>query len=72
MERTRRDERRAVHRLGQILVAARLEPGHHVLRVRASRDHDNRHEGQRWISLESTTHLEPVELGHVQVEQDQV
>ena len=38
------DERRLVHGLGQVLVAAGFEPGHDVLGIRLGRDQDDGHE----------------------------
>ena len=67
-----RGERRMVDRLGQVLVAAGLEPGDHVLRVGHRGDHDDRRERERGVGAQPPADLDAVELGHHDVEQDQV
>ena len=67
-----RHERRALHRLGDVLVGAGVEPGHHVARVGERRHQDDRRERQRRVGLHTTAHLEPVESGHVDVEQHEI
>ena len=61
-----------VDRFGQVLVAAGLEPRDHVLRVRHRGHHNDRRERERGIGTQAPTHLEAVELGHHDVEQDQI
>jgi hypothetical protein len=67
-----RHERRLIHRLRQVLVCTGFEPADHVLRFRAGRDEDDRHEWQGGVRLEPPADLEPVELRHHHVEEDQV
>ena len=67
-----RDERGVVHRLGQVLVAARFEPRDDVLRVRHRGDHDDGREGEVRVGAQAPAHLDAVELRHHDVEQDQV
>jgi hypothetical protein len=63
---------RLVDGLGQILVGARLEPGHDVLRVGFGGHQDDRDEGEVAVALEVLADLDAVHLGHHDVEQDQV
>ena len=67
-----RDQRRLVDRLGQVLVGAGLEAGDDVLGIGLGGDQDDRHERQRRVGLEPTADLDAVQLGHHDVEQDQV
>ena len=67
-----RDQRRVVDRLGQVLVAARIEPGHDVVRIGLRRDQDDRHERQAVLRLELPADLEAVLAGHHDVEQDEI
>ncbi len=66
------DQRAMVDRLGEIVVAAGVEAGDHVLRRRLGGDHDHRDEGQALVGLQPAHHFQPVDLGHHDVEQDQV
>ena len=66
------DERRLLDRLGQVLVRPGVEPGHDVRDGGLGGDQDDRHERQRRVGPEPPADLEPVELRHHHVEQDQV
>ena len=63
---------RYVERLDEIVVAARIEAGDHVLGVGLGGHQDDRNERQRSIGFEPPRHLDPVELRHHDVEQNQV
>ena len=67
-----RHERRLIERLGQVIVAARLQPRHDVLRVGLGGDQDHRHEAQRGVGLQALDGRDAVELGHHDVEQDEI
>ena len=67
-----RHERGLVDRLGQVFIAADVQAGNDILGVAARRDQDDRDERQALVGLELAAHLEPVELGHHDVEEDQV
>ena len=67
-----RDERRMVDRLGDVLVAAGIEPGHDVVGIGLRRDQDDRHERQAGIGLELPADLNAVPARHHDVEQDQI
>ena len=63
-------EDREVERLGQVVVGARLEPVQHVVGARARGEQHDRHELPR--RAEPPDHLEPVETGQHDVEEDDV
>ena len=55
--------------LGDVVVGAGLEPGHHVVGVVAGRDHDHRH---RTGPAELPAALEAVDAGQHQVDEDDI
>ena len=58
--------------LGQIVVAAGIQPLDHVARIGFGGDKDDRDRSQRAVLLEHAHHGDAVELRHHDVEQDQV
>ncbi len=61
-----------VDRLGDVVVGAQLERGHHVLGRGAGGDHDHR-QGVGGVGLaDAAQHVQPVHVGHHAVEQDEV
>jgi len=67
-----RDECRLVDGLGEVFIGADLEARDNVLRIAARGDQDDGDEGEALVGLELAAHLEAVELGHHDVEQDEV
>ena len=61
-----------VERLGQVVLGARLDAADHAVGLLQARDHDHRDGVQALVRLEPLEHLEAVEIGHHQIEQDQV
>ena len=61
-----------VHRLGEVLVGPRLEPGDDVLRFRHRGHQDDRRERGLLRLFQLAADRDAVELGHHDVEQDQV
>ena len=66
------DQGAVVDRLGEVVVAAGIETGHDVLGRCLGCHQDYRDEGQAGIGFQPPHHLQPVDLGHHDVEQDQV
>ena len=65
-------QRRLIHGLRQVLVAPGFEAGDDVRGIRLGRHEDDRDEGKRRIRPEPPADLEPVQLGHHHVEQDEI
>jgi hypothetical protein len=56
-------------RLGDVVVGAGLEAGHHVVGVGLGGDDDDRHDA---LGPDEPAHVEPRDVGQAQVEQDEV
>ena len=66
------DQRAVVDRLGEVVVAAGVEPSDDVLLAGLGRHQDHRDERQGGVGLHPAHDFEPVDLGHHDVEQHQV
>ena len=67
-----RHQRRVVDRLGDVLVAAGIEPGHDVDRIGLRGHQDDRHERQARVRLELPADLDAVLARHHDVEENQI
>ena len=61
-----------VERLGEIILGTSLDAADNGIDLLQARDHDHRNGVQALICLEPLEHLETVEVGHHQIEQDQI
>ena len=66
------EQRPVLEGLGQIVVAAGVQPLDHVPRVGFRGDKNDRDRSQRVVRLEHAHHADAVELRHHDVEQDQI
>ena len=67
-----RTQDRGIERLGQEILGAGLDAPDDGGRVLDPRDHDHRDVAESLVVLEALEHLDAVEAGHLDVEQDQV
>ena len=67
-----RYQRGLIDRLGQIFVGPGLEPCDHIPGIGPGRHQNDGHERQLGILLEPAANLDAVDLGHHDVEQDQI
>ena len=58
--------------LGQVVLCPHLDAPRNVAHIVQGRDHDDRDVSQRLIRFEVRQHLEPVHLGHHDIQQDQI
>ena len=67
-----RGKRGVIHRFGQVLVAAGLETRDDILRIRHRGHHDDRSKWEFGVRAQAPAHLEAVELGHHDVEKNEI
>lgn len=65
-------EQHGVERLGQVIFRTAFDAAHHAGHVVEGGDHDDGNAPDRGIGLHPLQHGEPVEVGHQDVQQDQV
>ena len=72
IERTRATSAGLVYRFGQVFIGTHVQASNDVLGVRARRNQDDRDERKALVGLQVAANLEPVHLGHHDVEQDEI
>ena len=67
-----RAQQDGIERLRQIVLGARLDAADHAVGLLQTGDHDHRDVVQTLVGLEALEHLEAVQVGHHEIEQNQI